>query len=128
MMHLHPLLIFFICLTAKALLTIPAHLQENVEVLVKNSHSGPLPATAVIVCDNGVESESFKLYVENELVGEWSLLWMAFMVLFAVHYVFDLRYPRKCFKTLIFVQKFICGMEDSVKAPDAVLNFQSKLL
>lgn len=60
------------------------------------------------------------------MVGEWKSLATAYAGLLATHYVFNLRYPKKQTKTMTFMQKFVCKLEDDLKTPEAVLNFWSK--
>ena len=73
--------------------------------------------------------EDMKIFIEETEVSQSPDFLQAFEAFFASFYVFNLSYPFKISKTLIFFQKFLCGLQDETNnhKQKAISNLISKL-
>ena len=74
-----------------------------------------------------LESASFDIVVEEQIVAQSNSFLEAFAVMLATYYVFNLAYPKELECTLSFIQKYILDIGDTTKTAARVSGLINKL-
>ena len=114
-----------------ALLLLPYHLGESLGEFV-NETVAPSNVAPYNYLHRGhgsnLNPSTIEVYADGVLVCKAGNLVRAFCLLLATFYVFHIAYPKKCTATLIFLQKWICNIQDGVvKIPKAIDKLLVKL-
>ena len=118
-------------------MSIPGLLRESFESMIIFDDTGEeiihprikiIPAIlGFSICDILEESTIFEIYVENQKVATTSDFVVAFALLFAQFYIFNMAYPTTLQCTYNFMQKYLLELKDTTSTNNKVINLMSKL-
>ncbi len=112
----------------QALVAIPGHLGEDVNLLLKEAEDPKTLTPYIWIKGDGImEADLFAIMADGIKVCESNTPAKAIKSLMAIFYVFNIAYPTKVTSTLSFIQKILLNVQDSTKKDKKVVKFLSTI-
>ena len=111
---------------------IPCVMKDNLGVILKETEDSTTltPYIRVESTSNCILSKSsFAIYADGSKICCTSDLSVAFLLLLASFFVFDIHYPKKCVSSLYFLSKYVLKVDEEVdsKEKNKVVAFLARL-
>ena len=106
-----------------ALLIIPIRVKEKMEVILQKDEGQGVSSPTILWNGATLKDSMYAVVVDNERVCETNDILLAYKVLFATHYVFNLAYKKEIDATMTFIQKGLLNVQDNCAFNRKVSNF-----
>lgn len=123
----HLLLVFSVLLSMLALMMIPLHMKESLDLLMVENTAEPKSTPVIQFMSKLSEDQIFVIMAEGVEVCATKSLPRAFFLLLISYFVFNIKFPSKIEGSLTFLQKVLINHQDSIKQHPKVLTLLSKL-
>ena len=87
-----------------ALLIIPIRVKEKMVVILQKVEGQGISSPTILWSGATLKDSMYAVVVDNERVCETDDILLAYKVLFATHYVFNLEYKKEIDVTMTFIQ------------------------
>ena len=106
-----------------ALLLIPVNVKDKKVMVLEQDKSQAISSPTILYRGSSVRDSDYMVVVDNVKICETSDMLLAFKVLFAVFYIFNLVYPKDREETMTFIQKGLVNIQDNLPCNRKISNF-----